>query len=129
MNGGTLVVDGNAGSRLGFRMRRGLAIVKGDTGPQAGTQMQAGTIGVFGHSSPPIGAEMRRGTILLANGSPDQLAPTFRFACRARPVAFVLLQKHIRQFGVAIRADEQPSLYNGDFLTGGRGEVWMADST
>ena len=46
--GGLLLVAGNAGERLGDRMRRGQILVSGNAGDFCGTRMIAGTIAVAG---------------------------------------------------------------------------------
>ena len=48
MNGGMVVVRGDAGERAGDRMRRGMLIVEGDAGEAAGSRMLAGTLIVRG---------------------------------------------------------------------------------
>ena len=55
MTGGTLIIHGNAGARLGDRMRRGLVLVGGDAGDFAASRLVAGTIGIAGR----VGAHYR----------------------------------------------------------------------
>lgn len=66
MSGGSVVVGGNAGDRVGERMRRGLIAVQGRVGGLFGARMIAGTIVVGGGCGPGLGAAMIRGSILLA---------------------------------------------------------------
>ena len=66
MNEGWIVVKGNAGSRLGNRMRRGVIAVYGDVGVGACSRMISGTVLLFGGQANLLGTHMRRGTIICA---------------------------------------------------------------
>ena len=144
MNGGEILIEGNAGHEAGRAMRRGLIAVAGNAGELTGYSMQAGTICIYGNCGPRVGAGMRRGTICVLGPSPQTLSPTFRHACSADPVALRIVQRHLRALGfletsqsntITNRNTNQnanpvtsPSyqLYNGDFLEGGRGEIYLA---
>lgn len=63
--GGTVIVKGNVGDRVGDQMRRGLILIEGNTGDFCGSRMIAGTIGVFGKTGAYTGFNMHRGTLLL----------------------------------------------------------------
>ena len=78
------------GGRWAARMRRGLIVVLGDAGEFAGAGMVAGSVFVGGRLGGRAGAGMKRGTI-VAFGEAPELLPTFRYACRYRPVFLQLL--------------------------------------
>ena len=123
MSGGQIIVRGNAGTHTAERMRRGWITVVGDCGEWAGYQMRAGTLLVLGSCGPRVGASMRRGTIALLGTAPE-LLPTFRYACDYEPQAMALLLRDLEEEGVALPTTVTSySLYNGDLLEGGRGEV------
>ena len=66
MKGGTVIVTGNAGERVGDQMRRGLLLIEGNAGSYCASRMLAGTIGVLGTVGEYVGYGMRRGTLLLS---------------------------------------------------------------
>lgn len=61
MNGGKLIIDGNAGLRLGEKMSGGLIKVKGNAGSWVGSEMTGGTIEIEGNAGDFIGAGYRGG--------------------------------------------------------------------
>jgi len=126
MTKGTIVIGGDAGNEIGHSMRRGLIAIGGNIGDLAGINMLAGSIFVFGESGIRHGAGMKRGTIAFLGKSAPPLLPTFRRACRYRPEILPLICRHLRRLDFAV-SDELMTcaydLYNGDFLTGGRGEM------
>ena len=65
MQGGTVILKGNGGSRLGDNMRRGTILVEGNVADYCGSRMIAGTIAVMGTVGDHVGYGMRRGTLLL----------------------------------------------------------------
>ncbi len=126
MTGGTILVDGDVGNEIGRTMRRGLLAVGGSAGDLAGFNMLAGTILISGDSGIRHGAGMRRGTLVFLGDHPPKLLPTFRRACRYRPVALTLLGRQLQRldFDTAEkRFHAEFELYNGDMIEGGRGEV------
>jgi formylmethanofuran dehydrogenase subunit C len=128
MTGGTILVAGNVGDECGHTLRRGLIAVGGSCGDFAGINMIAGSVVVFGDCGARVGAAMRRGTIALLGPRPTRLLPTFRQACRLRPIVLGLLLAEIRRLGLPVAAElsEQDYwLYHGDALTIGRGEIWV----
>lgn len=126
MTKGTILIGGDAGNEIGHSMRRGLIAVGGNVGDLAGINMLAGTILLFGESGIRHGAGMKRGTIAFLGKSGPPILPTFRRACRCRPEILPVLYRHLRHLDFAV-ADELLScacdIYNGDFITGGRGEL------
>jgi formylmethanofuran dehydrogenase subunit C len=112
MWGGSILIEGDAGNEVGYRMRRGLIEVTGRTGQFLGAGLIAGTILARGGVGPRCGAGMIRGTIVLFD-EPPVLSPGFAFACEYEPA-------YARLIGI----NKPIRLYRGDFLTGGRGEIW-----
>ena len=76
INNGWIVVKGNAGSRLGNRMRRGVIAVYGDVGVGACSRMISGTVLLLGGQAKLPGTHMRRGTIICAT-EPSLSADSF----------------------------------------------------
>ena len=129
MAGGTIMIDGNVGNELGHTMRRGLIVVGGDAGDLIGFNMLAGTILVFGATGIRHGAGMRRGTIGLLGADLPELLPSFRYACRFRPLAIRMILQNLESSGFQVPAglrDAEVDLYSGDFIEGGRGEMLLA---
>jgi formylmethanofuran dehydrogenase subunit C len=123
---GTILIGGDAGNEIGRSMRRGLIAVAGRVGDLAGANMLAGSIVLFGESGIRHGAGMKRGTIAFLGGKAPPLLPSFRRACRCQPDVLHLIYRHLRRLEFAF--DERLAtawydLYNGDFLSGGRGEL------
>jgi formylmethanofuran dehydrogenase subunit C len=126
MSDGTVIINGNAGIRVGERMRRGIIVIRGHVGEYCGHRMLAGSIIIFGKSGNYLGFGMKRGTIILTR-KPGHLLATFRH-CGLLKVEFLRLlfkqmsvsNKHFlffRSFGPeAIR-------YAGDVSCGGQGEI------
>jgi len=126
MTKGTILIGGDAGNEIGHSMRRGLIAIGGGIGDLAGINMLAGSILLFGDSGIRHGAGMKRGTIAFLGSQAPPILPTFRRACRYRPEAMAVMLRHLRRLDFA--CDEALfaatfDLFNGDFLTGGRGEI------
>jgi formylmethanofuran dehydrogenase subunit C len=125
MTGGLLIVRGNAGARVGDRLRRGTIVIEGSAGDYPGSRMIAGTLIVLGECGSLPGYLMRRGTIVLAN-SPE-LAPTF-VDCGAHDLAFAsvfsgLLRPESR---AAARHLSRPLIrFAGDMAALGKGEIFF----
>jgi formylmethanofuran dehydrogenase subunit C len=128
MTDGTILIGGNAGDEVGAVMRRGMVAVRGSCGDAAGFNMIAGSILVFGDCGIRIGAGMRRGTIALFGKTPSKLLPTFRRAGAFRPLFLRLLFRELARLGVLVDPEllvDDLSLYHGDLVALGKGEVWM----
>jgi formylmethanofuran dehydrogenase subunit C len=128
MTGGQILVDGDAGNEVGHTMRRGLVAIGGRVGDLVGFNMLAGTVLVLGDCGIRHGAGMRRGTLVFLGQTPPPLLPSFRHACRTRPVVMVLLLRHLIAGGLAVPEDLLTStyqMYHGDLLEGGRGEILL----
>jgi formylmethanofuran dehydrogenase subunit C len=129
MTGGLILVEGSAGNEVGHTMRRGLIAIGGDAGDVVGFGMLAGTILVAGTAGIRHGAGMKRGTLIFLSAERPPLLPTFRFACRYRPVIKTLILRQLRDSGfrhLPTDDTQDVDLYNGDLVSGGRGEVWLS---
>jgi formylmethanofuran dehydrogenase subunit C len=128
MTRGTILIGGDAGNEIGATMRRGLIAIGGSIGDLAGINLLAGTILVFGGCGIRHGAGMKRGTLAFLGRTMPPLLPTFRHACRYRPEVLPLIYRYLRRQDFPIAEDLHAAscdLYNGDFLTGGRGEILL----
>ena len=73
---------------------------------------------------------MRRGTIGLFGPEPPELLPTFRPAGRFRPLFLRLLFGELARLGFPVDRgllERELSLYHGDLVALGKGEVWIRD--
>ena len=124
MSGGTLIIRGRAGDRLGDRMRRGLLAVLGGCGDYAGSRMIAGTILVAGEAGRLPGYLMRRGSILLER-PPQELSPTFIASGPWFSAFASLLDRHLINEGIfdSPFLGEGPMRYVGDNAVPGKGEL------
>ncbi len=130
MTEGTILIAGSAGDGVGRSLRRGLVAIGGSCGSRAGFGMIAGTILIFGACGTYPGAEMRRGTIGLFGPEPPRLLPTFRRAGEFRPLFLRLIERELKRLGFPMaRAlpEGELSLYHGDLLSLGKGEVWIRE--
>ena len=128
MTRGTILIGGDAGNEIGHSMRRGLIAIGGNIGDLAGMNMRAGSILVFGESGIRHGAGMKRGTLAFLGKTTPPLLPTFRRACRFRPLALQLIYRELARH--EFRVPEtlftcEYDLFSGDFLEGGRGEILL----
>ena len=126
MNRGSILISGNAGKGLGQAMRRGTIVVAGNAGELAGWNMLAGTIVVLGNCERHAGASMKRGTIAIAGDRAPQLLPTFTQGGQYRVPILSMLANWLEQndFGhdvSSLRSEFHE--FNGDTLSGGRGEL------
>lgn len=129
MTGGTILIQGDVGNEIGHTMRRGLLAVRGNCGDLAGFNMLAGTLLVFGECGIRNGAGMRRGTIGLLGEKKPEMLPTFVGGNRCRPVTIRLLWNELNRLGFEVPdrlSDCDFSVYHGDMLEGGRGEILTA---
>ncbi len=128
MTGGTILIDGRVGNEAGHSMRRGLLSVGAEAGDLIGINMLAGTVVVMGPTGIRHGAGMKRGTLGLLGSPRPPLLPSYRYACRARPVFVTLLLKQLQQLGVVIPEElwtTELATYHGDLIEGGRGEILL----
>jgi formylmethanofuran dehydrogenase subunit C len=130
MTDGTILVRGDAGDDVGTSMRRGLVAVGGGCGDGVGSGMIAGTILVLGSCGEHIGAEMRRGTIGIFGADPTRLLLTFRRAGQFRPLFLRLIARELARLGFPLPpglCEDELTLYHGDLLSLGKGEIWLRD--
>jgi formylmethanofuran dehydrogenase subunit C len=128
MTDGTILIAGAAGDEVGASMRRGLIGIGGACGDAAGFGMIAGTILVFGRCGRRVGAGMKRGTIGLFGEEASRLLPTFRPAGTFRPVFLRLIARELARLRFAFDPgviEAELSLFHGDLIALGKGEVWM----
>ncbi|MCH2117461.1 MAG: formylmethanofuran dehydrogenase subunit C [Pirellulales bacterium] len=129
MTGGTILIDGDTGNELGHTMRRGWIGVGGNAGDMAGFGLLAGSLLIFGSCGIRPGAGMRRGTIGLFGAPTPELLPTFRHACRQRPLVLQMMLRRLVELEFPfdhelLQADFEQ--FHGDLLDGGRGEILVA---
>jgi len=128
MNDGTILITGNAGMRLGDRMRRGTIIVKGNVGDYCGARMLAGTVVVLGTAGHFTGLGMRRGTIVLGR-RPKHLNASFNGCGRLKMQFLRILFRHLSRShkGLAELKAHGPlcDRYCGDLSVGGKGELMI----
>ncbi|MCX7088366.1 MAG: formylmethanofuran dehydrogenase subunit C [Methylococcales bacterium] len=125
MKGGTVLVKGNAGERVGDHLRRGTILIEGDAGDYCGSRMTAGTIAVMGKTGRYLGYAMRRGTLLL--WQQPTLSASFN-DCGTHtlgflPILFASYKKFNSKFADAGLAFNRAQRYAGDMSEMGKGEV------
>ncbi|MFO1048951.1 MAG: formylmethanofuran dehydrogenase subunit C [Geminicoccaceae bacterium] len=127
MEEGVVLVGGDAGDRVGDRMRRGLIAVHGKLGDLPAARMIGGTIlGLHGCGADP-GYGMRRGSLILGH-APEHLLATFADnGINVLPWLRVLE----RQLQGLDAAFELPGTHlrrwTGCASVGGTGEILIAD--
>jgi len=128
MRGGTILVHGNVGDEAGNCVRRGLLAVAGSAGSYLAANMLAGSVLVFDACGMRPGANMRRGTVALLGPAPP-LLPTFRHAQRGRSLILSMLLVHLQRSAFPVPPellDAKVDQFHGDFLSLGRGEIFIA---
>lgn len=132
--GGMVIVDGDAGARIGCRMRRGIVAVGGTCGAGAGLELRAGTIVVTGRLGPDAGLGMQRGS-LVAAGAAYTPGPTFLRGSLWSPTVLRFLARRLAalRFAPALAAGDAflggPwRQWHGDTLAGGRGEIFAGET-
>ena len=125
MQGGTVLVRGHAGERLGDHMRRGVILVEGNAADYCGSRMTAGTIAVMGETGRYLGYGMRRGTLLL--WQKPNIPPTFN-DCGAHTLTYLSLffasMKSLdSKFSEPVAIFNRVQRYGGDMSGVGRGEI------
>lgn len=123
MLGGTVLVKGNAGNRVGDQMRRGLILIEGNAGDYCGSRMIAGTIGVLGDLGQYTAFNMRRGTLLLTKL--PSLHTTMQ-DCGTHTLPFLnLLFKSFKQFNSPFSniSSQRVQRFVGDTAYKGNGEI------
>ena len=127
MLGGTVVVKGHAGDRVGDQMRRGLILIEGNAGDYCASRMLAGTIGVLGKVGAYAGFSMHRGTLLLT--TQPNLHPTMQ-ACGSHTLPFLnLLFKSFAPYSLAFASLKslRAERWLGDAANKGNGEILIVN--
>jgi len=126
MSDGLILVSGNAGDRVGDRLRRGYIIICGKAGDYCGSRMVAGTIIVLNKAGKYPGFGMKRGTIIMAK-KPRHIAATFK-SCGNLKIQFLrLLFKQLSELGPQFSFFEkygpEAHRFAGDLASNGKGEI------
>ena len=126
MSDGLIYVSGNAGNRVGDRLRRGFIIIHGKAGDYCGSRMVAGTIIVLDKAGKYPGFGMKRGTIIMAK-KPRHIAASFK-SCGNLKVQFLrLLFKQLaakgNQFSFFEKYGPEAHRFAGDLASNGKGEI------
>ena len=125
MLGGLVIVNGDAGDRVGDHLRRGIILIGGNSGDYCASRMLAGTIAVRGRVGALPGYAMKRGTLLLAGAA--ELPVTFN-DCGTHELMFLrLFARHLASVGAAAAPfaphGERVRRFVGDRANGGLGEI------
>ncbi|OGT32759.1 MAG: formylmethanofuran dehydrogenase subunit C [Gammaproteobacteria bacterium RBG_16_51_14] len=126
MSKGMIYISGNAGDRVGDRMRRGIIIIGGKAGNYCGSRMYAGTIIVLDKTGKYAGVAMKRGTIILAK-KPAHIYATFE-SCGIQEMEFLrLLFTQLsamgKEFSIFGKFRPEAHRYSGDHSRNGKGEI------
>lgn len=129
LKGGTLMVSGQCGDYLGYKMRRGIIIAHDNVANHCANNMIAGTIILGSKCGNQLGLGMRRGTVIFLDKLSSEL-PTFNL-CGDFPLAFItVLRHHIHNTNhhIAMRLAKikQVTRYCGDLGYDGQGEILVA---
>lgn len=132
MNGGTIVVHGNAADYPGLRMRRGFIAIDGHAGKSPGYRMLAGTIVIAKGQLDNPGIEMQRGTIVSLSPQSDEQSQE-RFATdsvfETQSLSIIgLLLTQLKSLGLEVSDSMRQGkwrLLSGDRLEIGKGELWQ----
>jgi len=126
LDGGELLIQGNAGRCLGFRQRRGLIAVAGKAGEFPGQELRAGTILVGSGDLVGAGLGMRRGSIIGLDSRPPQ-PDGFTREGPVRPTWLRVLLRRLQALGFSLPPDARellsPSTSEGPPLL----ETWTGD--
>ena len=126
MKDGLILVEGDAGDRIGERMRGGTIVVLGKAGAYMACRMTAGTIIVMGRPGQHIGLGMKRGTLVL--GRKPATVPAGFLSAGALKMEFLRLL--FKQLGTARKPlglfrgfGPEATRMTGDLTVGGQGEI------
>ena len=136
MSDGEIHVHGDAGRHVGSEMTGGVIHVHGNASDWVGAEMNGGlihvhgTVLVLGACGNRPAANMRRGTVGLLGGNPPNLLVSFRKSCVCNPPFLRLMFRHLQTLGFAVPRewhDANYSLYHGDRVSVGRGEILVRE--
>ena len=128
MDGGEILVHGDAGEEAGAGLRRGLIAVAGRVGAAAGLSAFAGTIVAFGAVGAHPGAGMRRASIVAMTA--PTLLPTYAPACAYRPPFLRLCLRRLRALGLPVTDEQIEGRYtrwSGDAVELRRAEILILE--
>jgi formylmethanofuran dehydrogenase subunit C len=121
-----VLIGGDAGDRVGDRMRRGLIAVAGGLGDFAASRMIGGTIMALRGCGADPGYAMRRGTLLLG-ARPPELPPTFADNGRHALPWLRLLARELAELAPGLHPPgERVERWTGCASVGGMGEILIA---
>ncbi|HXG79445.1 MAG TPA: formylmethanofuran dehydrogenase subunit C [Methyloceanibacter sp.] len=122
MKGGVLRIGGKAGPMLGERMRRGLIVAEGDAGDYAGARVIAGTILFKRSVGKSAGYGLRRGSLIFVE-EPKDMLPTFG-DCGVMEFDYLrLMERWLREAGIAVKLGDRARRLMGDMSVLGKGEM------
>ena len=124
MSGGTIIIKGNAGHRVGCKMRSGVICIKKNAKDFIGCQMIAGTIIVKGKIGSNAGLLMKRGTIILEK---QKLSESYlNYNGKNNYIFLKVIQSYLEKFNDEFK-DIFPNTYIkkylGDINCKGMGEI------
>ena len=126
MSNGLIFVHGNAGDRVGDRMRRGMIIINGHAGDYCGSRMGAGTIIILDKAGRHSGFGMKRGTIILAK-QPRHISATFKSCGNLKMqflrLLFTQLSEMGNQYSMFKKYGPEVHRFAGDLPSNGKGEI------
>jgi formylmethanofuran dehydrogenase subunit C len=124
MTGGIVLVEGDAGDRVGERMRRGTIIVRGRCGASAGARMLGGTVWAEQGFGAMPGVLLRRGTLIGL--AVESMLPTFADAGKHDLVILRVFSRYLSAALGPLAPRPLPGSvrkYAGDLATIGKGEI------
>ena len=126
MTDGLIKILGNAGDRLGDRIRRGLIIVEGKAGDYCGSRIHAGTIIVLDKVGKHPGNGMRRGSLIFAK-KPAYISATFKSCGNLKMqflrLLFTQLAGMNEGFAGFTKYGVETHRFTGDVARNGKGEI------
>jgi len=128
MNEGRIVVKGNAGARLGNRMRRGVIAVYGDVGVGACSSMISGTVLLLGGQASLPGTHMRRGTIICASEPNLSADSFFEQVCEDNTYWNIFcsyMESFYERFNQTLLSRSPRKRFVGDLKIYGMGEIFV----
>lgn len=128
-NRGVIVIGGQAGRCAGWRMRRGTIAIKQSCAELAGYELRGGNLLIGGTAGSFLGQDCRRGLIAVFGPRPE-IHGGYRHNGRYIPEVLRLLAQEpgLRNFFALPDSNPPWDNFSGDFLHGGKGELWVACS-
>jgi formylmethanofuran dehydrogenase subunit C len=123
---GTVLVGGNAGDRVGDRMRRGLIAVAGRLGEGAASRMIGGTIVALQGCGADPGYAMRRGSLILGRPAANLLATFVDNGAHTLPWLGLLARQLAALDPPVTLPGIRVDRWTGCASTGGKGEILVS---